>query len=282
MADGLADARGILYPARLPTFHREPAPPGLEGLVRWFWIPRWRIAPGRVSRQELLPFPASNLVVEDGRAMLSGPTTRASHRDLRGIGWAVGALLRPAALVRLHPDPARIRDAEEELAAPGLVASGLVASVTEAMGSPDEDAGRRAAVAAFAAWAAEHLDPPGEEGLLANAMEDAIAGDRGVVRVEDVAARLGVSARTVQRLARRCIGVPPLAVIRRYRLQEAAQRLREDPTATIAAVAAELGYADHAHLSADFRDVLGIPPSAYRRAATPAAPLGKEGPPPAI
>ena len=40
MADGLADARGILYPARLPTFHREPAPPGLEGLVRWFWIPR--------------------------------------------------------------------------------------------------------------------------------------------------------------------------------------------------------------------------------------------------
>jgi AraC-like DNA-binding protein len=53
-------------------------------------------------------------------------------------------------------------------------------------------------------------------------------------------------------------------MIRRYRLQEAAQRLREDPSLTISQVAAELGYADHAHLSADFRNVLGFTPSSYR------------------
>src|SRR5699024_10483776 len=87
-----------------------------------------------------------------------------------------------------------------------------------------------------------------------------------VVRVSDLAQRLHVSPRTVQRVAARYVGLPPMAIIRRYRLQESAQRLREDPSLTIAAVASDLGYADHAHLTADFRRVLGTTPAAYRRA----------------
>ena len=55
-------------------------------------------------------------------------------------------------------------------------------------------------------------------------------------------------------------------MIGRYRLQEAAQRLREDPSLTVAHVAAELDYADHAPpLTADFRQVLGLSPSLYRQ-----------------
>jgi AraC-like DNA-binding protein len=95
-------------------------------------------------------------------------------------------------------------------------------------------------------------------------MERAVAEDASIVRVEDLASRLGVSARTVQRLARRYVGLPPLTIIRRYRLQEAAERLRADPGWTIARVAAELGYADHAHLTADFTATLGVSPSEYR------------------
>ena len=33
---------------------------------------------------------------------------------------------------------------------------------------------------------------------------------------------------------------------------------------TIAQVAADLGYADHAHLTTDFRTVLGLTPNRYR------------------
>lgn len=57
------------------------------------------------------------------------------------------------------------------------------------------------------------------------------------------------------------------SMIRRYRLQEAAERLRLQPGLPVADIAAELGYADHAHLSADFRTVLGFTPSGYRRSA---------------
>src|SRR5690625_2290018 len=92
------EGRGVLYPSRLPSFHREPAPAKLRENIRWFWIPRWRLPPGRASRQKLLAFPASNLVIEPRGVTLSGPTTGASHRDLRGTGWAVGALLRPAGI----------------------------------------------------------------------------------------------------------------------------------------------------------------------------------------
>ncbi|WP_309335561.1 helix-turn-helix domain-containing protein [Actinomyces oris] len=46
--------------------------------------------------------------------------------------------------------------------------------------------------------------------------------------------RLDLSVRSLQRLCEKCIGLPPLAVIRRYRLQEAARRLREDSSVTVA------------------------------------------------
>ncbi|MDI9914412.1 helix-turn-helix domain-containing protein [Rhodococcus sp. IEGM 1379] len=256
----LGDSRGILYPTKLPTFHREPADATLEGRIRWFWVPRWQLAPGRTVRQEVLPFPASNLVVEPDGVSLVGPSTGASYRDLRGSGWAVGALLRPAGLASFRVDPQTIQDLEVHIDAPDLHVA-----VMSAMGEGDHEVGRQRAIAAFSEWAAEHIAPDDESGRLANAMEDLIASDRTVVRIGDIAEHLGTSIRGVQRLAQRYVGLPPLAIIRRYRLQEAAQRLREDRTMTIAHVAADLGYADHAHLSADFRNVLGFTPNSYRQ-----------------
>ncbi|WP_219924564.1 AraC family transcriptional regulator [Nocardioides campestrisoli] len=264
--DRAADGRGILYPAALPTFHREPAPEPLATWVRWFWIPEWDLAPGRVSRQHVIAFPASNLVVEQGLVALSGPTTRRWHRDLTGHGWVVGAHLRPAAVPLLVDDPGSVRDDYRPLDLPDLHAS-VVAAMT-GPGSPAER--RSAAVTAYGDWLLAVAPEPDDHALLANAMADAIDSDPEVLKVEHVAERLGVSPRTVQRLARRYVGLPPAAMIRRRRLQEAAERIRTDPSADLAGVAAELGYADQAHLAADFRTVLGLRPSDYRVGDRPA------------
>jgi AraC-like DNA-binding protein len=256
------DWRGVLYPARMPSFHRVSPPEAVAAWVRWFWIPQWHLAPGRVSRQEVIAFPACNLAVESDLVGLAGPTTRRSFRDLTGHGWAVGALLRPAAVPHLVEDPAAIRDAYLILDLPDLHAA-----VTAAMTSDDEDAVRRSrAVDAFTHWLDDSMPAPDSEALLANAMADLIDGDPSVLQVEEAATRLGVSVRTLQRLARRYVGLPPAAMIRRRRLQEAADRLRREPGIDIAAVANDLGYADHAHLTTDFRNVLNFTPSAYREA----------------
>ncbi|MEO6881830.1 MAG: helix-turn-helix domain-containing protein [Mycobacteriaceae bacterium] len=265
------DWRGVLYPAELPTFHRVPAPVRVASLVRWFWIPEWNITAGRVSRQELIAFPACNLAVEPELVGLAGPTTRRSFRDLSGRGWAVGALLRPAAVAWFTAEPTHLCDRYEILDLPQLHAV-----VAAAMTSDEADDERRTrAVEGFADWLAATVPAPDTDGVLANAMAELIDGDQSVLQVTDAAARLGVSVRTLQRLARRHVGVSPLAMIRRRRLQEAAERLRGDPTTDIAAVAADLGYSDHAHLAGDFRTVLGFTPSSYRGSSLGGGPAAK-------
>jgi len=257
------DSRGVLYPAAMPTFHRLPAPEQVVRWVRWFWIPEWDIAAGRVSRQEIIAFPACNLVVEPDLVGLAGPTTRRSFRDLRGRGWAVGALLRPAAVPHFTAEPVALRDRYRSLDLPELRSC-----VVAAMAADDNGGTRRArAVDAFTGWLVENLPPPDDEALLANAMAELIDCNPAVLQVEDAASRLGVSARTLQRVAGRYVGLSPGAMIRRRRLQEAAERLRNTPDTTIATVATDLGYTDHAHLTADFRTVLGFTPSSYRDAA---------------
>lgn len=263
-----ADGRGVLYPDRLPDFHREPAPPELAEAVRWFWVPSWDLPPGVSSRQEVLPFPAANLVVEPEGLRLYGPTTGVSVRVLEGRGWAVGALLRPAGLGRIHARPGGLRDTSVEVDAPELHGAVIAAmGGGDAAGQAEDghrEVRRSAAVRALADWLVGEVLPLDAEGLVANAMVGLIASTREVVRVEQVAERMGMSVRGVQRLAARWVGLPPLAVIRRYRLQEAAQRLREESGLSVARVAVDLGYADQAHLAADFRAVLGLAPSQYR------------------
>jgi AraC-like DNA-binding protein len=261
--------KGILYPASLPTFHRLPAPPYLDHLVQWFWIPEWDIEPGRTSRQQLIAFAACNVVIQRDRVEISGPTTRLSHQDLTGRGWAVGALLRPAAVPFFAGTPAALRDTKRELELPALRDAVVAAMEGPAMEEPGQGPGKEArrknAVAAFAAWLAEQIPDVPPDALLANAMAELIAANASVVRIEDAADRLAISTRTLQRLAQKYVGLSPSVLIRRRRLQEAAEHTRLNPDVDLASIAVEFGYVDQAHLANDFQKVLGITPGSYRR-----------------
>lgn len=251
--------RGVLYPQRLPQFHRLPAGRA-EELVTWFWIPEWDLAPGVRSRQDIVAYPALNLVIEPGRVELSGASTRASHRVLRGSGWAVGAMLRPAAVAALIDAPADLVDGETVLDEPELLAA-----VTAAMAS-EADHRERAAVE-FADWLVTRVGRVDEAARQANALVEVLMGAGAADTLAEAATRLAVSTRTLQRMAHRHVGLSPAAMIRRRRLQEAAERLRTEPEVDLATLAAELGYADHAHLTREFRAVLGLTPSGYRSGA---------------
>lgn len=273
------DQRGILYPQRLPEFHRLPPPPSLEHAVRWFWIPEWDLPEGAESRQEILPFPACNLVVEPDGITAVGPPTQRSERVLSGRGWAVGALLRPAATPALLAELAapagiwplertgaasisQLRDAAAPLDAP-VLHTAVSAAMSDSEASGEERRAR--ALAACSSWLLERVPvpAPGSDAALANALADLLA-DPAITRVDQLPPLLHVSSRTLQRLADRCFGLSPHSMIRRRRLQEAAGRLREDPELLLSALASELGYSDHAHFTTDFRALLGVTPSEYR------------------
>lgn len=250
-----AHSRGPLYPERLPYLQRMPPPSAAAELVRWFWITRWQLAPGQTSRQHLIAYPAFNLVIEPELIGLYGPTTRASFRDLSGAGWAIGALLWPAAVRSFTPDPSALVAKSLLLSEPALHHQ-----VEAAMAAHRLDA----AVTQFSSWLVERVGPPTPEALLANRLV-AAAEEPDALRVGDLATTLAVSARTVQRLAQAHVGLSPAALIRRRRIQEAAERLRLQPEIDLARLAVETGYADQAHLTHDFARILGLTPGSYRR-----------------
>ncbi|MDN5996168.1 AraC family transcriptional regulator [Acidipropionibacterium jensenii] len=270
-------SRGVLFPSRLTAFHRYAPPPVAADLVQWFWIPEWDLEPGVVSRQTVLGYPALNLVVEPHGVSLVGATTRMSERVLRGSGWAVGALLRPAAVGTLTSDASSLVDVEQPLSAPTLHARVVAAMAGEALvGEPgagpeavDHEADAPAdrhdhAVDIVAQWLSERAGEIPSVARHANMMPEVLIGEGGANTPAEAAVRLAVSLRTLQRMTHRYIGLPPAAIIRRRRLQEAAQLVREHPDISLATIAADLGYADHAHLTSDFRTVLGFTPSGYR------------------
>lgn len=261
MSELTSDSRGILYPAQLPTFRRVPVEGELAAFVRWFWIPEWVIEPGRTSRQHVIGYPACNFVVEHTKTGIAGPTTRASHRDLVGTGWAVGALLRPAAVPGLVGDPAALIDQYRQVELPDLAQP--IAEVMNQAGASQDRHGD--VIAIFTDWLMKRLDPPTDEGLLANRMVEVAETDSAVKNLTDLAELLHVSPRTLQRLAAKYIGLAPTALIRRRRLQEAADRLRAHPESDLTELAREFGYSDHAHFTNDFRTTLGFTPSDYRR-----------------
>lgn len=260
----LDDARGILYPSALPGFQRREVPAEIRHLVRWYWISGWSLPAGEVSRQTVLPFPAANLVVQPSGVTVSGATTGVSTRELRGHGWVFGVLLRPAGLVRLGIAAERIVDTEQSFAA-----DGLVEVVRSRMGSGDVAGAARAMSRWWCGLAAGEGGASRDGALQAERLIGLAESDPGVVDVEGLADGLGLSTRTVQRLAKQYIGLSPLRIIRRYRLQEAALRLRESPDLSVARVAAELGYSDQSHLAADFRSTLGLSASDYRAQRQP-------------
>ncbi|HEX2047554.1 MAG TPA: DUF6597 domain-containing transcriptional factor [Acidimicrobiales bacterium] len=77
--------------------------------------------------------------------------------------------------------------------------------------------------------------------------------------------KAGLSVRQLQRRFGDHVGVSPKAVVRRYRLYEAAERARSGREVDWAVLAAELGHSDQAHLTRDFSATVDMPPDRYAR-----------------
>lgn len=91
------------------------------------------------------------------------------------------------------------------------------------------------------------------------------------LRIADLRNASGYSARHFIALFNAAVGLPPKYYSRLQRFGTVVRRLAASPT-DLAAVAAETGYADQAHMTREFRDLAGITPTHYRP-STPDAPM---------
>lgn len=84
-----------------------------------------------------------------------------------------------------------------------------------------------------------------------------------MMRVEALAEEARTSVRSLHRLFERYVGVSSKWIVRRARVQDAAERVARGERVDWASIALELGYTDQSHPIRDFRAQVGQTPRAY-------------------
>ncbi|HRQ65593.1 MAG TPA: helix-turn-helix transcriptional regulator [Xanthomonadaceae bacterium] len=85
----------------------------------------------------------------------------------------------------------------------------------------------------------------------------------GPLRVETLARELGVGRRRLERVFARTVGLPVAQFGRLLRIEEAAREIAVGQRRLVD-IAMDAGFADHAHFTKRFHEVVGMTPSRYR------------------
>ncbi|MFJ5309980.1 DUF6597 domain-containing transcriptional factor [Streptomyces sp. NPDC088350] len=256
------DTRGIVDPAELLArvrFRRPgPAEP-LRPYVEHYWLIDWDLTEPYVSH--VVPHPAVHIVFqrlagEDAFVEVAGIPHGLFAQKLEGRGRVCGIKFRPGAFRTALPERPVSEWTGLRIRQPDVFPGTDPATVLDHA----DDSARVAALDTFLLALDLRPDPQAE---LATALVDRIRGDRAIRRVTDFAHAEGLSVRLLQRLFAAYVGVGPKWVILRYRIHEALERAGSEEPVDWAGLAADLGYADQAHLVRDFTATVGVTPTAY-------------------
>jgi len=238
----------------------------LKPFIEHYWVVRYDMIADSSYSQTVLSYPNVHLAFEqddDGRrALLYGIPSQPFVRELRGSGRVLGVKFRAGGFY-----PFWQRDVST-LTGTTISASEVFGEAADCWMNAVLDAGDEEAMAIQADTALSSCMPMrDEQAELSDRIVQAVMNDRTIIRVEQMSELTGLSIRSLQRLFRRYVGVSPKWVIRRFRLQEAAERLEQDASVQWAELAIQLGYYDQAHFIKDFKSVLGQSPTTYRKLA---------------
>jgi len=254
--------RGVLRPSaatsRFTLATREP-PAELAAFVEYYWIVRWDLRGEPDHTQSVLPHPNVHLAFEAPAAQIHGVSRSLFSRRLSGSGKVLGVRFRAGGFRPFLGTP--VRQLTDRVVSAGTV-FGAAAERTRALimntdAGDEEMAGHASRLLLDVS---PHADPMAGQ---AAALVELIVTDASLRRVRELGSVSGMSIRSLERLFREYVGVTPKWVMRRARLHEAASRVDSGEPIDWSLLAADLGYADQAHLTRDFTRTIGVPPSEY-------------------
>jgi transcriptional regulator GlxA family with amidase domain len=204
-------------------------------------------------------------------AFLLGAAGLLDGRRVATHWWAAAELQQRYPAAKVDPDPIFLRDGKV------WTSAGVTAGIDLALALVEEDLGRGMALA-VARHLVVFLKRPGgqsqysallrsqaaDEGRFAQLHDWLAQNLSGDLRVEVLAARLGMSPRNFARLYRQRTGATPAKTVEQLRL-EAARRALEEGSAPIAAIARAAGFGDEERMRRSFLRHLGVPPQHYRQ-----------------
>lgn len=194
------------------------------------------------------------------RIIGTGPTGLATHFSVTGPmrSWGIGLL--PLGWLRLLDTPAnRLADATMACA-PGSAFADFAPLYDHVFSGPADPAGEAARIDTFLLGLLARR-PPHEDELRIRAAHAALL-DEAVNSVADLAERLGISARSLERLSLRAFGFSPKLLLRRQRFLRSLAQFMLDPSLTWIRTL-DWHYVDQAHFVRDFRRFMTMSPSHY-------------------
>jgi AraC-like DNA-binding protein len=256
-----AGRHGILNPRAgdgTYSLTRRSPPSSLAPWVELYWEVRWDLRNRAPHDQETLPHPCVNLVFGTHQPGLHGPTTARFVARLTDTGWVVGCKFWPGMFRAFLRTPVsaltdRVLSAADAFGDRGRAVDAAIRSECD----PERQV---RLVGEFLTSFGPEIESEAE---LARDTVELARRDRGVVRVDTLAERAGLSVRALQRLFDEHVGVTPKWVIQRYRVHEAAELAANGKPPNWASLAAELGYTDQSHFIREFKAQVGRTPAEY-------------------
>jgi AraC-like DNA-binding protein len=225
----------------------------LRPYVGCFWV----ISAERHGTIRIVPDLSTSVSTElvNGRRSdwwLRGPLVRPDERRFSSRATIVGVRLRPGVAFILS-----------EMAAEGLVGRRINLSAVPALRelaaeSPAPQTPDRC-IDVLERFLIQRLEHASVHDVVARALRE-IERDHGCSSVGDVADRCEVSARHLNRLLRIWIGFGPKALASIVRFQATLKEIAHAPARSGAALAAETGYFDQAHLTTNLSRFAGATP----------------------
>ncbi|MEV7470583.1 AraC family transcriptional regulator [Streptomyces kronopolitis] len=262
---GIVDAPGLF--TRVQFRRRTPAA-ALRPYVEHYWLIDWDLSEPYATH--VVPHPCVNIVFQryadrPGFGEVAGVGRALFAQRLVGRGRVCGVQFRPGGFRPFTPERPATDWTDRRLPLATVFGCAGADDPAAAVLDPDDEDARVAALDA-ALTPLLRADPPVlAQAALAMRLADRIRTDRTIRRVADFARSEGMSLRALQRLFAGYVGVSPKWVVLRYRVQEALERAASDVEIDWAALAAELGYSDQAHLVREVTATVGVPPTAYPR-----------------
>lgn len=204
------------------------------------------------------------MTLDDHRRTQDASTAR-FKATLKGEGFVRGLRFRPAGFRALYPSS--MRDLADRVAPASTVFGTFMVAPTSFADTP-------AALCGYVRALRQSAPRPVDDDTIAK-VNDLVAlaqRDGSILRVDGLADRAGVSPRSLHRLFADYVGVSSKWVVRRARVQDAAERVARGEPVAWADVAASLGYSDQAHLIRDFSAQVGCTPAAYAARCAARAP----------
>jgi AraC-like DNA-binding protein len=223
---------------RLSSYTEFAPPPHLASSVACLWV-RTVDADGT---QLVVPDGCIDLVASRSGIATAGPDTGPAPARVQAGDTIFGIRFKPGAAPPILGWPAAaLRDARVPL--------------DDLWGRPARDLDRAGLLDAVA-QRAKHAAPPDPE--VQNALAELASGRR----VSDLPATLFLSDRQLRRRFHAAVGYGPKVFARVLRLQRLLALAPATPPGNLARLAADAGYADHAHMAAETARLTGLAPSA--------------------